>query len=167
MTVSFLGNRLAMVLVAGAAVAAVAGCNKSEAAPARTDRGQQVKGDAAAGQARVEADEYVVEIKAVGPFAKGKETRAEVVIRSKGEFHVNDQYPHKFVAREVDGVSFVKSTVKRDDGKVDAATVTLPLTFTPSKDGKFKIGGIAHFSVCSDKNCLMPKPDLELTIDVP
>ena len=168
MTVSFRVNRWAMALVAGAVVvgAASTGCNKSEAAPARTDRGQQVKGDGAAGQARVEADEYVVEIKAIGPFTKGKEAKAEVLIKAKGEFHVNDQYPHKFAARETDGLSFAKTIVRREDGKVDAASVSLPVTFTPAKDGKFKLGGIAHFSVCSDKNCLMPKPDLELTIDV-
>ena len=81
MTVSLQGNRWAVSLVAGAVVAglgvASVGCGKSEAAPARVDRGQQVKGDGAAPAARVEADEYIAELKAPGPFSKGKEAKAE------------------------------------------------------------------------------------------
>ncbi len=164
MTVSC--NRWALMAVVAGLGAAAVGCNKSEAAPARADRGQQMKGDGAAPATKVEADEYTAEIKASGPFTKGKEAKAEVVIKAKEGFHVNDQYPHKFVLREVDGISFAKPVVKKDDGKIDTTTMSLPITFTPAKDGKFKVGGIAHFSVCSDKNCLMPKPDLELTVDV-
>ncbi|HEU4538931.1 MAG TPA: hypothetical protein VFS00_32650 [Polyangiaceae bacterium] len=142
----------------------VAGCTRSsEASPAR-ERADAPAPVVAAG-ARVDNPNYVVSFRAEGPYQQGKEGTAEVVIEAKGEYHINDQYPFRFTPKEGDGATF-KGPVGREGGTVEKSKVALKVPFTPTRAGEVKLAGKISLSVCSDKQCLMEKHDLEATASV-
>lgn len=81
----------AAVALAGAASS---GCKNSEAATkAPPSDAPRTSGP---GKARIDADNYVVEAKSTGPVKAGQESTIEISLTTKGEYHINKQYPYKF-----------------------------------------------------------------------
>lgn len=153
-----------LCLVALAALSfTVASGSSSEAAPAPSkDAPAQV------GAAKFDKDQYVVEFKAPSSCKAGSECKAEISLKSKGEFHINDKYPLKFKAPDSppEGLSFTKALLKKEDGKFGEKDGTLPVGFTATKAGKVKVSGVFSFGVCTADNCLMEKVDLDVDVDV-
>ena len=137
------------------------GCNRSEAATNR----DKASAAAPAGGAKVETDDYSVELKPTGTYSKDKEGVIEVIIEAKGDKHINDQYPFKFTPKESDDVGY-KGPTGKDGGSFDAKKAVLRVPFTPKKSGSVKIAGKISLSVCSDKNCLMEKQELDRDVTV-
>ena len=140
---------------------AVAGCSKSsQAAPSR----DKPAAAAPANGPKVATDVYTAEMKTTGDYKKDAEGTIEVTVTVlSGEFHINDQYPHKFTPKDADGVTF-KGPANKD--RADQKTLVIKVPFTPTKSGPLTVGGKLAISVCSDKNCLMEKQDLELALNV-
>jgi hypothetical protein len=149
--------------LAGVLLLAGAGCSKSEAATAR-ERPAQPAGEGVA-SSRVETANYTIEIRPKSSYMKGSEGAFEVVLETKGDYHINEQYPYKFAPRETDGAAF-KGVVGREGGQFDKTKAVLTVPFTPTRGGAVTVGGKLSLSVCSDKNCLMEKQDLELPVTV-
>ncbi|MCC6646409.1 MAG: hypothetical protein IT374_12655 [Polyangiaceae bacterium] len=145
------------VLLAGGAT----GCNRSEAAPSR----EKSSAHAVVAGAKVDTDDYAVELKPVGAYSKGKEGVIEVVIEAKGDKHINEQYPFKFTPKESADVTF-KGPTGKDGGSFDAKKAVLRVPFTPTRSGTVKVAGKVSLSVCSDKNCLMEKQELDRDVSV-
>lgn len=140
------------------------GCNKSEAATPR-ERPAKVQGEGLA-SAKVETDNYKAEIRLKGPYTKDAEGVFEVVLETKGDFHINEQYPYKFTPKSGgEGVTY-KGPVGREGGQFDKTKAVLSVPFTATKSGSVVVGGKLSLSVCSDKNCLMEKQELEATADI-
>jgi hypothetical protein len=138
-------------------------CNKSEAAQ---NRATPAGATAEALNSRAETDNYVVYLRAVGDYKAHMEGIVEVVLETKGDFHINEQYPYKFTPKDSDGVKFTKEKFGREDGTFEATKAVIKVAFTPSKTGQVSVGGKFALSVCSDKNCLMDKKDLVLDVTV-
>ncbi|MCU0681921.1 MAG: hypothetical protein MUF34_06625 [Polyangiaceae bacterium] len=142
-----------------------AGCSRSsEASPAR-ERPEEAAAPVVAAGAKVDNPNYNVTFRAEGPYQQGKEGSAEVVVEAKGEYHINDQYPFRFTPKDGDGATF-KGPVGREGSTVEKAKVVLKVPFTPTRAGDVKLAGKISLSVCSDKQCLMEKQDLEVTASV-
>ncbi|MBI2392211.1 MAG: hypothetical protein HYV09_21670 [Deltaproteobacteria bacterium] len=111
---------------------------------------------------------YTVELTAKGPYKKGAEGTASLVLKAKPGFHVNPDYPAKFKLQDPapEGVTYPKKVLKKEDGKFEEMQATFGVPFVAANAGKAKIGGTFHFSVCSDKNCFLEKQDLEVDVDV-
>jgi hypothetical protein len=135
---------------------------------------------APAGSAGPSADtaNYKVEVKAVGTYKKGQAGTFEIVLKTKGDYHVNDEYPTKFKAPEKpENVTYGKelisrakdadawSTEKCASGK-DSCTLKLTVPVTPTATGSVKLGGTLHFGVCNAATCLIEKQTLELPVTV-
>lgn len=125
-----------------------AGCSRSESAPA---------GKPLAGKAF-----YRVDLGPTTPCASGSTCEARVVLTALGDYHVNKDYPFKFVgdpaAVPVDGDgSFAVDGAKRG---------TLTIKFRAAAPGSAKVVGNFKLSVCSDDTCEIESPKLELTIPV-
>jgi hypothetical protein len=153
----------AAVALAGAASS---GCNQSEAAT-RATPGDAPKTNGP-GKARIDADNYVVEAKAVGPAKVGQESTIEINLTTKGDYHINKQYPYKFKTADPPpaGVTFPKPTLLRADGTFDEKTGKFKVPFVAAKAGKVTIGGTFSVSVCSDANCIMDKQNVDVDVDV-
>ena len=144
-----------------ALVLAASACGKrSEAAtaPAKPTAGAPAAG------AKVATDVYTAELRPSGAYKKDVEGVVEIAVAiQSGEYHINDQYPHKFTPRDGEGVTF-KGPAAKDSA--DQKTLLIKLPFTPTKTGPVTVAGKLAISVCSDKNCLMEKQDLELAVNV-
>ena len=161
-----LSGPLSAVALTAAAVSGAAGCSKSEAAPARGEAAHE--STAVAAGAKAETDNYIAEIKASGAYKAGAEGTVQVDFATKGDYHINKQYPYKFKAADPapEGLSFPKPVLQRADGSFEEKKGSFKVPFVVAKAGKATISGTLSLSVCSDANCIMDKVPLELAVDV-
>lgn len=168
-----------LVVLGSVALALSAGCSKSEAAMSQSTPTSEAV--SVAPSPKADTNTYVVEMKATGPYKAGAEGSIELTLKSKGGYHMNDQYPYKFKVQSPasEGVSYPKPAVQRADftfveenknnpenrdHKFDTAKVLVP--FVAAHAGRTTVAGTLHLSVCSDANCVIDKAALELAVDV-
>ncbi|GAC1351248.1 MAG: hypothetical protein NVS3B20_02300 [Polyangiales bacterium] len=175
-------NRTAITLASGlAALAALgaieAGCDRTPNAQAAESAIAPVIEAAAAPAA--DTGSYRVEVKAVGSYKKGAASTFEIVLKTKADYHVNEEYPAKFkpVDAKEAGVSYPKEKLERaKDGDAfvlekcvsgkDNCTLRVKVAFTPTQSGTVKIGGLLNVGVCNAATCLIEKQALELSVPV-
>lgn len=157
--------RHAFCLVALPLLAAlsVSACKNSEAAPSTQHKPSAVA-EGSSGKSSAEGESYTVSLAKPGTQAANKEGTAEIILSAKPGFHVNAEFPIKFTPGGGDGVD--AKPVGKDAATVTPEKATIKVPFTPTRAGQVKLAGKLSFSVCSDKNCLMEKVDLEVTVDV-
>jgi hypothetical protein len=160
-----LAGTLSLLALSGIAFAVASGQGQSIAA---TAPGGTTEATVSAGRAKVDSEQYTVEMKASGAYKAGQEGTVEIAITPKGDYHINDKYPLKFKAAEPPdaSVKYAKSVLKREDGTFEAKKGSLKVPFTAQRSGKAKISGVLSFSVCSDANCIMDKIELETEVAV-
>lgn len=95
--------------------------------------------------------------------APGASCEARLVLTALGDYHVNKDYPFKFVgeptpAAPVDG----EGAFAIDDARHGTMTVT----FRPAAAGTAKLVGTFKLSVCSDETCEIETPRIELAVPV-
>lgn len=120
----------------------------------------------AQGSDRFSEKQFELSVRPSGSYAAGQEGKVEIVLDAKPPFHVNQQYPYKFKAKEGPGVKFPQAVVGKDQAKLEAQRVTMLVGFVPDAAGKKSVTGQFAFSVCTDETCLMEKRDLALAVDV-
>jgi len=164
---SFAGT-FSVIALSGVAFALASGQGTSIAAPAPDARNAGAETTVAAGKAKIDNEQYLIELKPAGNYKAGQEGTVEIAITAKGDYKINEKYPLKFKASEpADGsVKFSKAVLKREDGTFETHKGSLKLAFTAAKSGKTTVSGVLSLSVCSEKNCLMDKVELETTVDV-
>jgi hypothetical protein len=86
---------------------------------------------------------------------------AQLVLTALGEYHVNDDYPTKFVPDAASDVA-VEADGRFHIGGAKHGTMTV--RFTPTKPGPARLVGKFELSVCSDRNCQTASP--KITLDV-
>gem|GEM_PF-511280 len=103
------------------------------------------------------------------------ETPCTMTLRlaASGEYHVNKEYPYKFLAAAAPGVQFLgngdANTFSRaagdfrEDGE-KAATMTV--RFKPSSAGEARVSGTYKMSVCSAENCQVETQAVTLAVPV-
>lgn len=116
----------------------------------------------------VENANYTVKLETSGPYKKDQQGIVRVVLTTKGDYHINKQYPYKFKTQDppADGVTYPKKVVPKDDGTYEEKKAVLPVPFVPTKSGEVTVGGTFSLSVCTDANCLMDKAQLEIAVKV-
>ncbi len=118
------------------------------------------------GKSRYDETSFALTLEPAGEYAVGKEGAVTLTLKAAPPYKVNDQYPHKFKAKEGAGVKYAAAVVGKDKAKLDKQSLTMPVAFSAETPGKVTVAGQFLFSVCTDENCLMEKRDLALTVDV-
>lgn len=117
--------------------------------------------------AKVEADTYLVEISAGGPYRAGAAGSVKVSLTAKAGFHINDQYPYRFnTSPPAEGVSYPKPVLERADGQFAEKAAVFQLPFVASHPGQFTVGGVLKLSVCSPTSCIVQKAPLAVSVTV-
>lgn len=105
---------------------------------------------------------YRVDAGAPAACAQGTICEARVVLTALGDYHVNKDYPFKFVADPASPPVDGDGAFALDDAKHGTMTVK----FRPASAGTAKLVGTFKLSVCSDDTCEIETPKLELAIPV-
>ena len=144
-------ERIALALgLAWAAACGVAGCRKGG--------DSQPAGTPLAGKAF-----YRIDAGPPAACAQGATCEARLVLTALGDYHVNKDYPFKFVgepapAPPVDG----EGAFAIDDARHGTMTVK----FRPAAAGTAVLVGTFKLSVCSDDTCEIETPRIELAVPV-
>jgi hypothetical protein len=106
---------------------------------------------------------YRVDAAALAPCASGATCRAGLVLTALGDYHVNKDYPFKFVGEPAPALPV------EGDGAFalgDAKHGTMTVTFVPAAAGAARLVGTFKLSVCSDDTCEIETPKIELAVPV-
>lgn len=105
----------------------------------------------------------------------GEPAIAQIVVRARGPYHVNREYPMSFRPGTASTASFPGERVALGDGAVRTAcadfpgedcAVSAPLGFTGAATGETLLSGTVAFSVCNPDRCLIEKVPLTVTVAV-
>lgn len=105
--------------------------------------------------------------------AQGQECTVILHLAPSGGYHVNKEFPYKFVATEAPGVEFLGKPEARtfsrasgdfhEDGETSA---TLEVRFKASSKGQASVSGTFKMSVCSAENCQVEQQPVALLVPV-
>ena len=116
-----------------------------------------------AGTALAEKSFFRIEPGPRTPCTAGTQCEARLAFSALGDYHVNDQYPFKFVADGVAGIAIDGTgTFTQDDPKHGMMTIK----FRTMKRGAVKLAGTFKLSVCTDEKCEIEEPKLAFEVPV-
>lgn len=116
---------------------------------------------------------YEVALLAPASTRAGEVATARVVLRARGGFHVNRDYPMAFRPDASSVAAFGAERVALGEGAertpcvaepAEACAVTAPLPFTLRDPGEARLAGTAAFSVCTKELCRIEKVPLTAVV---
>ena len=118
----------------------------------------------------LEGDHFALDLESKG-CKVGAECTLTIKLGIQGDFHINKEYPYRYVAADTAGVEYLgkadKNKFTKEAGDFVAAdekTGTMTVKFKPASAGKMKLTGVYKMSLCSADQCQIEEPNLELTI---
>lgn len=160
------------------------GCNKREApsgAPPATSAPPPASATATTkaedapltkGPRHIEGENFALDLTAPECHA-GAECTVAIKLAIAGSYHVNQEYPYKFVATPARGVAFLGKALAANFSKADgdfvahdAKSATMTVRFKPSVAGTVPVAGTYKLSVCSEEHCQLEQMNVGLLVDV-
>jgi hypothetical protein len=130
-----------------------------------------------AGAGQVASGNNFVVNATVASCAANAECKVDLRLEASGGFHVNKEYPYKFKASAVNGVTYLgKDPAGVDvfskaagDFALDAGNEkvgTMTIRFKSASKGNVSIGGVFKLSVCSAQNCQLEQANVTIPVAV-
>lgn len=102
----------------------------------------------------------------------GSECAMTITLSAAPSYHINKEYPYKFVASAAPGVAFLgkeaPGTFSRASGdfkEQNETSATMTVRFKPAAAGETKISGTYRMSVCNEEHCQIEQQPV--TVQVP
>lgn len=118
----------------------------------------------------LEGDHFALDLETKGCKA-GAECTMTIKLGIQGDFHINKEYPYRYVASDTAGVEYLgkgeKNKFTKEAGDFVAngeKAGVMTVKFKPQTAGKVKLTGVYKMSLCSADQCQIEEPSLELTI---
>jgi hypothetical protein len=156
----------------------VGGCEKSAPAPAldhaQHDHSQHQHEQAPAPKTaepagpRIETGSFLLAVAPVQPeYAAGRAGEVEIALESRGEWHVNQEYPIRVDIKAAPGVVLPKPELAKDDAKeFGDEKVRFLAPIEPSKAGKHEVTCDVSFAMCTEENCILEKRTVAMELEV-
>jgi len=140
------------------------------------DAGKSRDGGVASGlkpaSKRVEGNHFALELASPGCKAAA-DCALTIKLVASGEYHVNKEYPYKFLASAAPGVEFLgksaPNTFTREAGdfvEQGEKVGTMTVRFRATAPGEARVAGTYKLSVCSADQCQIEQEKLELAVPV-
>jgi hypothetical protein len=153
-----------------AALVLCAACSKTQDAP----KPSAAQAPAAVGSSAPEETDYTLATSS-GDCVSGSPCTVSLRLAATSGYHINDQYPYKYIATNVAAVDFQgtdpqgKNVFSKSAG--DFATQgpgvgVMTVKFTPKTKGNVTIDGTFKLSVCSEANCKIDSATPSVTVAV-
>ena len=122
----------------------------------------------ATAKAHTEGRHYTLDVKAPGSVNVGGHGSLEVVLLATDGYHINDEFPYglKTTADPAGIVSFDAPQLSREQGTYTKTEARFEAKFTAARAGVAKIGGRMALSVCTKKECIVDKIEVEVPVTV-
>jgi hypothetical protein len=122
----------------------------------------------ATAKAHADGKHYALDVSAPGTVVVGGTGALQVVLVAKDGYHINDEFPYKLqMSAEPRGVvAFETSELSRKDGTYTKTGAHFNAKFVGARGGVAKIGGTMALSVCTKKECVIDKIDVEVPVTV-
>ena len=157
-------------------VLAAAGCKDGPPAPkhdhAQHDHSQhqqraEQKADEPAGP-RIETGSFLLAVAPAQPkYAAGKAGELEIALESRGEWHVNQDYPIRVDIKAAPGVAIPKAELVKDDAKeFGDEKVRFLASVEPSAAGTHEVTCDVSFAMCTEENCILEKRTVAMELEV-
>jgi hypothetical protein len=122
----------------------------------------------ATAKAHADGKHYSLDVTAPGTIAVGGAGAFHVALAAKDGYHINEEFPYKLkAAADPQGiVTFDVPELARKDGKYTKTEAQFDLKFVGAHAGVAKIGGTIAVSVCTKKECIVDRIELEVPVTV-
>lgn len=100
-------------------------------------------------------------------YGVGKSGELEIALESRGEWHVNQDYPIRVDLKAAPGLQIPKPELVREDAKeFGDERVRFLAAVKPSKPGKHDITCDVSFAMCTEENCILEKRTVAMELEV-
>jgi hypothetical protein len=100
-------------------------------------------------------------------YAAGKEGELEIALESRGEWHVNQEYPIRVDLKAAPAVAIPKAELVKDDAKeFGEKKVRFLAAVEPSVAGKHEVTCDVSFAMCTEENCILEKRTVAMELEV-
>lgn len=102
--------------------------------------------------------------------AVGAECTGSITLTANGGYHINNEYPYKFVGDSTAGASWLASDGKsfgRATGEFQKTTdyvAVLAVRYRGTQAGSVRLSGTYKMSVCSEANCQVESVPLAVNV---
>jgi hypothetical protein len=101
-----------------------------------------------------EGQGFVVDVQVPAEAAAGVETKAQVVLKPTGGYHVNKEFPIALTVTAPDGVAVAKPKQSAADAaKLEETGAVFDVAFTPKAAGALALAATFKFAVCTATTC--------------
>lgn len=121
---------------------------------------------------RIEGNNFAIDV-AVPPCKADTECVMTLKLVAAGDFHVNKEYPYKFLATPAPNVTFLGkddpntfSKASGDYKEEGEKTATMTVRFKPSSAGNASVAGTYKLSVCNADQCQIEQQKVALGVPV-
>lgn len=117
---------------------------------------------------KIETGSFSLEVSPAQPgFAVGKAGELEIALQSRGEWHVNQEYPIRVDLKAAPGVKLPKAELVRDDAKeFGEEKVRFLAAVEPASAGEHEVTCDVSFALCTEENCILEKRTLAMVLEV-
>ncbi len=121
----------------------------------------------AAGGPVVNDEAFELRAAASGPYTHGQLGQFAITLTTRGEWHVNQEYPIAVELTAPSEVGLPKAELERGDAaEFGEERARFDVPFTPTAAGEHRVEAKVSFAVCTDENCIPDERTLALVLPV-
>lgn len=125
------------------------------------------KDDAPAGPS-IETGTFLLAVSPAQPaYTAGKPGALEIQLQSRGEWHVNEEYPIRVDLSAPEAVTLPKAELVKDDAKeFGEDEVRFLAAVEPSAAGTHEVSCDVSFALCTEENCILERRTVAMQMQV-
>lgn len=100
-------------------------------------------------------------------YAAGQPGSVQIELQSRGEWHVNQEYPIRVDLAAPEGVALPKAELLKDDAKeFGEDKVRFLAEVEPSAAGTHEVSCDVSFALCTEENCILERRTVAMQLEV-
>lgn len=153
---------------------ACAGCDKGPPVPAHDHADHAMHQQSPAKEPeeptgpKIETDSFSLAVAPTQPaYRVGRAGDVEIALQSRGEWHVNEDYPIRVDLKAGSGINIVQHELVKDDAEeFGADKVRFVTSVEPTAAGEHEVTCDVSFAMCTEENCILEKRTVAMVLEV-
>jgi hypothetical protein len=117
---------------------------------------------------KIETDSFLLAMAPTQPtYTVGRAGELEIALQSRGEWHVNEDYPIRVDLKGGSGIKIGERELVKDDAKeFGAEKVRFVTSVEPTATGDHEVTCDVSFAMCTEENCILEKRTVAMVLEV-